>query len=195
MTTKHYVQKYGLDKGNQFSHEDFVKDMTFELLGLLELNKSENNIKGFDNALRCLTMKWNAISNKTLGVFPEKLWNFFYDTVVIKLRKDMCFEEHTKREKASEALKKRAERRAHEERRFERDFFHNFWTLLAFAKIERPIESFILLGIDSTADADAVKKAYRTLSLKYHPDKGGTQEQFVELTTAKNKCLQFLEQV
>jgi hypothetical protein len=31
-----------------------------------------------------------------LGQFPEKLWNFFYATVVVKLREELCHREVSK---------------------------------------------------------------------------------------------------
>lgn len=41
-----------------------------------------------------------------------------------------------------------------------------------------------ILGIEKTATADEVKKAYRTLAHKYHPDKGGDAEKFKEINEA-----------
>ena len=34
------------------------------------------------------------------------------------------------------------------------------------------------LGLSKDADASAIKKAYRNLALKHHPDKGGDPEVF-----------------
>ena len=84
---------------------------------LLEMNKSIDNLKGFNNSLRCIEMKWNSISNKTLGRFPEKLWNFFYATVVVKLREELCHREVSKinaekERKHKEAKARRAEANA-----------------------------------------------------------------------------------
>ncbi len=38
-----------------------------------------------------------------------------------------------------------------------------------------------LLGVDKNATADQIKKAFRKLALKHHPDKGGDQATFQEL--------------
>ncbi len=41
-----------------------------------------------------------------------------------------------------------------------------------------------ILGIEKTASADEIKKAYRNLAHKYHPDKGGDAEKFKEINEA-----------
>ena len=41
-----------------------------------------------------------------------------------------------------------------------------------------------ILGVDKAADMAAIKKAYRALSMKHHPDKGGDEEKFKEISEA-----------
>ena len=41
-----------------------------------------------------------------------------------------------------------------------------------------------VLGIDRGADDRTLKKAYRSLALKHHPDKGGSEEKFAEISQA-----------
>jgi molecular chaperone DnaJ len=41
-----------------------------------------------------------------------------------------------------------------------------------------------ILGVEKNASGDEIKKAYRNLAHKYHPDKGGDAEKFKELNEA-----------
>lgn len=43
---------------------------------------------------------------------------------------------------------------------------------------------YVILGVDPTATADEIKKAYRALAMKHHPDKGGDGVIFKELAEA-----------
>ena len=39
-----------------------------------------------------------------------------------------------------------------------------------------------LLGVEKGADEDAIRKSYRKLALKHHPDRGGDEEKVPPLT-------------
>ena len=40
------------------------------------------------------------------------------------------------------------------------------------------------LGVDKTATQAEIKKAYRKLTMKHHPDKGGDENKFKEIAEA-----------
>ena len=43
---------------------------------------------------------------------------------------------------------------------------------------------FNILGVNNSASEDEIKKAYRTLAMKHHPDRGGDQNKFQEIQEA-----------
>lgn len=68
------------------------------------------------------------------------------------------------------------------------DFFQNL-----MQGISKPLDSFTALGLTDSASVEDVKAAYRKLSFIHHPDKGGSQEKFIEITEARNKCLAYIK--
>jgi len=191
MKTKEYVNKYKLNKDDKFDHSEFVSDLTIDFMTLLEVGKASESIKGFENSVRAIRMKFNAINNKTVGCIPEKLWRYFFATVIAKMREGFFPVEMEKRRR----IKEERERAYEERRRFENDFWGSFGFtsfLSDMFKKRIPTNSFLLLGLSSEATVSDVKTAYRKASLVHHPDKGGKESIFVELTEAKNKCLMYL---
>lgn len=200
MKTQDYVKKFKLNINDKFNHTEFVADLANDFVALLELNKAQDNIKGFNNALNALRMKWDAINNKTVGNLPEKLWNYFFATVVVKLREELCPKDMEKKRQLAEEKRKAWEARKAQEK-WEEDQFKNwYWSgfnsFLAslVPNVTVPLASFESLGLNhQDATVEDVNKIYRKLVMKHHPDKGGKQEDFVSITEAKNKCLQWLE--
>lgn len=43
---------------------------------------------------------------------------------------------------------------------------------------------YSILGVEQTASQDDIKKAYRKLAMKHHPDKGGDEHKFKEISVA-----------
>ena len=96
MKPKNYIEKHKMMQGH-FSHDEFIQDLSSELLAFCEMYKASDNIKGFDNAVKVIRMKWDAISNKIPFGLPDKLWNYFYATTVVKLREELCSREMSAR--------------------------------------------------------------------------------------------------
>lgn len=199
MKTQEYIKKYGLNESNKFDHSAFVQDLANEFISLLEINKANDNLKGFDNAVRCIKMKFGAIENKTLGVFPEKLWGFFFATVIVKLREELCPKQMDKiREEKAARKREYDERKAWEKKQFfdwDSHWSANFNALLfaRYNSMPKPVESFVVLGLSENANEEEVAKAFKKLAMTHHPDKGGKQDLFVQMVESKNKCLQWLE--
>lgn len=197
MKTKEYLDKYNLHKGwNTKIQNEFISDMTSELEAQLMLNKAEDNIRGFNNALRCLRMKWDSISKKIPYGIPEGLWNYFFATVVAPFREQMCPREM----KRQREIREERQRRYEERKKIEHDFMEemyqahmNYWkNLLAHIVLASiPMDSFEYLGLTVDATPDDIQKRFRELALNAHPDRGGSQEKFIELTNHRNRCLKW----
>lgn len=193
MKTKDYVKKYRLNESDKFDHKEFVSDLTFDFLTLLEVGKAKDNIKGYDNSVRAIRMKWEAINNKTVGQLPVKLWNYFYATVIAKMKEQLFPEIMKQRRLDAEERKRYKEQRQKYNNPFGgyNDFF--FYSMLkSMLSVRMPVDSFNILGIPYDCTVDDVNSAYRKLVMEHHPDKGGKQDKFIEITEAKNKCLSYL---
>ena len=46
------------------------------------------------------------------------------------------------------------------------------------------MDHYFVLGIQNTATAKDIEKAYKNLAKKYHPDKGGDENRFKEIVAA-----------
>lgn len=200
MKTLDYVRKYKLNESDKFDHAEFVKDLTSDLLVLLEVNKALDNIKGFDNAVNCIRMKYDAINNKTVGFIPDKLWSFFWATVVVKLREQLCPKDVAKRREMAEERKREWEERKKmkqwEDEALNEYFWANiFGNFLSAKQTQNPIptDSFRILNLDENATEEQVKAVYRQLSKIHHPDNGGKQDRFIEITESKNKVLLYIQ--
>jgi len=195
MKTKEYIKKYELDKSDKFNHNEFVSDLTIDFMTLLEVGKATENLKGFENGVRAIKMKFDAINNKTVGCIPDKLWKYFYATVIVKMREELFPTEMQRQREDREERKRRYEER----KKWENEENGNFWnyffgsTLLDMFKISVPTDSFTILGLTTDADESSIKSAYRSLSKIHHPDMSGKQDKFIEITEAKNKCLMYLK--
>ena len=200
MKTKEYVEKYGLGEVggvNKLNHNDFIADLTIDFMTLLEVGNSTKNIKGFENAVRAIRMKWDGVNNKTVGCLPDKLWNYFYAKVIMGYKQDL-FPEILKAR--AEQKKRREEYKRREEQEFNQYFSFGFGIDDLFAgfiaslfKTQIPEEAFNKLNLSISANIEEVKESYRILALQHHPDKGGNSDLFIAITEAKNKCLMYIK--
>jgi len=207
MKPKEFIEKYHLAEGwakgwpsdNKRRQKQFITDMTSELLAMLEYNKAQDNIKGFDNAVNAIKSKWDGIDKKIPYGLPEKLWGFFFATVVAPLREEFCPRQMEQRRQ--EAAERRAEWQKRKEMRDwwknrEREFIDDWNRSFYYSMLARllaleaiPNESFAALELPNTATVEEINKAYRVKAAMAHPDHGGSQEAFITLTEHKNKCL------
>jgi hypothetical protein len=205
MKTKEYVLKYKLNIDSKFNHNEFISDLTTDFKTLLETGKGFEKIKGFDNAVNAIRMKFTAINNKTIGCIPEKLWNYFYASVIIALKKQLFPQEMAQKDKERKEKKKEwEERQKWENNAFDdmfQGFFHNFYKniLKDISNIKPDLKYFKILNLDyddnnSENIEEMLKKNYRKLAFKYHPDTGqnSNNQKFVEITEAKNKIQAYL---
>ena len=91
MNPKQYIKKYNLSEGDKFDHSEFISDFTIDILSLIEWNKAKSGweYSHFQMCVKQIRQKWDSINNKTLGELPEKLWGYFYATVIVSLRNEM----------------------------------------------------------------------------------------------------------
>lgn len=60
MKPKEYIEKYNIGTGwKPEVQKEFLSDLTSELLAICEYNKAEDNIRGFDNSVNVIRMKWD----------------------------------------------------------------------------------------------------------------------------------------
>ena len=50
-----------------------------------------------------------------------------------------------------------------------------------------PRDYYEVLGVDKSADADAIKKAYRSLAKKYHPDVSTEPKDVAEASSRRSR--------
>ena len=51
------------------------------------------------------------------------------------------------------------------------------------------MDPYVVLGVNRNSSEDEIKKQYRKLAMKYHPDKGGDTEKFKEVNDAYDKIV------
>ena len=63
MKPKEFIERFNIAGGWRSAIQDeFLAKMTSELLAFCEYYKAADNIKGFENAVKVIRMKWDDIS-------------------------------------------------------------------------------------------------------------------------------------
>lgn len=202
MKPKHYVDKYNLDKSDRFSHPDFVADLTFDFMTLLEFQQQSGvwNYAKFQNCVKEIRQKFDSISNKTIGTgLPEKIWKYFFASVVVPIRDEMFGDYLRAKQEQHEKRKRDRERWDDPFHGFGQSSHQNYWDDMFSNYLSKllytnriPSMSFAVLGLREESSGDDVKSKYRELVKVHHPDKGGSSNKFKEITEAKNRCLAYI---
>ena len=209
MKPKEIIKKFGIQEGwRKELQDDFLSCLTSEFIVFIEYYKAENNVKGFNNAIDVVRMKWDAISNKIRYGLPEELWSYFYATTINNIKKEVCPIEVARLERIKEEREEQQRKeqqlhkewkKAQDERRKEWERSYDKYQQSAYERISLmylmllaiPLESFQFMNLPSTASELDIKSKYKEMALKMHPDRGGNQEDFTKLIDAKNRCLKW----
>ena len=213
MKAKEYVKKYKLESSKHFDRNSFCKDMELEFLDLFkETNKSIPPLPRFEKVVNDLKGKWDSVFRRTDFISyeeAEKFWNYFFATSIIKIRTELFGDwkkaKHNYRYTNDPDFRRRYDNwqfhkeMEQEENRwynaFNEDFFQRALNSLRF-RFNNIAVHCGLLGLSSDEiTKESVQKAYRTLSIQHHPDQGGLEENFIKITNAKDKILEYLEGV
>lgn len=112
MKTSDIIKSLNLQEGvNSKSKKALFKILGEELEANYLKYNQEDSDRHFDAAVKDLYNKWKAISNKTKYGLTEGLWNFFYATVVVKLKGKYCPSWAERKRKEDEPYKIRKARR------------------------------------------------------------------------------------
>lgn len=213
MKTNEYIDKYKLNETIIFDNQSFVNDLNNDFKIELNKRKDKNNyvpITGFENAAKCIYEKWESINNKIPVKIEDKIWKYFWKVYVADLRDQLFPEEMKKRnEIKTEKNKYHYHKNSfYSQYKLFNEFFNfNFYQFVDDMlnnmlnnkeNIKEKYQSYftaLSLNIDNSK-IDDVKSKYRELSKLYHPDQGSTDyDNFILITEAKNKCLEYLNTI
>lgn len=210
MTTKEYTKKYefaprAFGQAPRPFPQEIYRDLMSELLIQLDFNKANDNLAGFNNSVRVLRMKFDAISNKAYGLLDEKHWNYMFATMIVPLREQYCSREVAAlREKREARIREREEREAWEEAQT-RAFFGSFtfnpwdfvWAMFADrSKKPQPKEAYEIMGLDLDANLEELDEKYALLIRRHHPDnkETGDHDKCVAINQARADIKAYLTQ-
>lgn len=89
-------------------------------------------------------------------------------------------------EKIKKVAKEKREQYKKEAEEFRKKYGDPFWKILKGFGFD---DNHKILGVEKTASKEEIKKAYRNLCKKHHPDVGGNIEKFREINEAYEKII------
>ena len=120
MKTKEIIKEADIQNGAGFKkQEKFFAIMVNELESIYNSFGQKDSEHHFKAATKQLRIKWDSISRQIRYGLPDKLWNYFYATEVIKKKRELCVTWAEKQER--EHQKYLARQKKHEEKRAEFD--------------------------------------------------------------------------
>lgn len=204
MNVSEYVKEFNLKGNNKFDREKFVISMRDDFSKMLE---GQMNPVIFENKVSDLRKKWDNIFNKSTlnSEQVEKFWKFFFATIIIP-RRNLIFPGNWKDVKHAYKMKTdpiyNQKHNNWKRWREEEEWINSQWeqTMRIFFGGIEPVElraSKVLLGIDPEAklNKEMIEESFRSMSKKCHPDRGGTHQDFINLSSAKEIALSYCEAV
>jgi hypothetical protein len=165
-----------LAKNKKSGHFTILGDIIHLVMDLKELKQKLRALKKNEKRLR---------KKECLGVLEEELvWGKFFET-----RTMVCDNvKYTLKELMTLKQEERKEI-------FDEYFFQVFYQILQdsglnFGSVSFNPELLAVLNLPIDAEADDIKKKFRTLAKKHHPDHGGEEEKMIEIIDAYNKLLE-----
>jgi len=169
----------------------------FDYVSEMDLRHAQNYLAGFDE----VEMEYEVVKY-ALSVYIGRL-----KSILGKIKAKREESERKARERAEEQWRRFESYRSNKGHQNFEDFFdrffgfgngafNNFFNLFYENYVFIPTKSFNLLGFKTNVEdvtVDDIKKAYRSLAMQHHPDKGGKHEDFIAITVAKDECMSYLE--
>ena len=193
MKPKEYKKKYNLLETDKFNHKEFMGDFTEDFNKMKYVKASVSQI---DTLFSQIKDKFDHIflETKVGDEAHKKLWSFIFATVLVPYRDEVCPEYKEEKEKRKG--------RKNSYYGFGWNFFDSFYSKL-FEEFLRSnlkvtftrMQACEIIGLTPfTLNRKNIISKYRELSLIHHPDIGGIQEKFIEITEAKEYLLSIIKE-
>lgn len=184
-----YLKKYDLKSDAPFNKEEFLADLQSDFSSVIEFLQvskqlNETRMKGvirdFESKVNSISLQSNSLHRQTI----KEAYNLLKGKVIQPLDNELF----------GQARKARFEKRQQDREALGMNFFENLFFQFVMAnlkKLSAPIHSFELLGLPSSATTEEIKNKFKELAKVHHPDSGGSANEFIKISEAKNQCLQF----